>query len=322
MAQKTKRYERGYRPGLTKDAIRQLRTRFFEASPVKAVIFTLFYLFSTYFCAYTFYVLLTSDVRAVLALPAGMGLALLITRQQRALENVVHFGSHLNFSRHHRANDILVNGLAAWPMLSDVKTYRTFHQAHHGHYGGHGDPCRERFERMGVSEIDLSTTWSLSLAVLRWLPGYVREYYRDVGSKARQVAAFVAWHGAATLVLGSVFSLTTGLALTVIWLSVMFVVLPVVRSIAEVGEHDYDRGDTEFDTTYSNLGFWDHALLHPAGDAWHVLHHLYPTIPWWRQRQAHAFLMQHDLQYRNALHRTSMVQPSRPDSVAEPEPQE
>lgn len=86
MAQKTKKYERGYRPGLTKDAIRQLRQRFFEASPVKAVIFTLFYLFSTYLCAYTLYVLLTSDVPVMLAIPAGMGLALLITRQQRPRE--------------------------------------------------------------------------------------------------------------------------------------------------------------------------------------------------------------------------------------------
>lgn len=143
---------------------------------------------------------------------------------------------------------------------------------------------------------------------------YDRGYSPDLAQgerqelKRRQLAFFVTWHFMATGILALAISPMVAVAITSVWMLSMFVILPVVRSIAEVGEHDYDRGTTEIETTFSNIGFWDHALFHPAGDAWHVLHHLYPTIPWWQQRQAHNFLISRDNAYRGALHRTSMIE--------------
>ncbi|MEQ8966054.1 MAG: fatty acid desaturase [Azospirillaceae bacterium] len=297
-----------------------MKERFYEASLIKAVTITIAYLATAYVAIFGLYELMTSGVPAALAVPTGIIVILLIVRQQRALENVVHFGSHLNFSKKRGVNDLFVDSIAAWPMLSDVREYRTFHRDHHGYYGGHDDPCRLRFERIGVSDAKLSTTGRLVIATLRWLPMYIREYYSDVGSRRRQVTIFIAWHCLATALLAMITAPAVAISMSAIWMGVMFVLLPFVRLIAEVREHDYESGATEFDTTYSNLGVWDHLLFHPAGDAWHILHHLYPTIPWWHQRQAHRFLMKRDAEYRHAHRRSSILRSTLDGAAFEPKP--
>ena len=57
------------------------------------------------------------------------------------------------------------------------------------------------------------------------------------------------------------------------------------------------------ETTFNNLSWLDLVLVHPAGDAWHALHHLFPTVSWWNQGAAHDYLMVHDSAYREGLHR-------------------
>ncbi len=88
----------------------------------------------------------------------------------------------------------------------------------------------------------------------------------------------------------------------------MFLALPFLRSIAELSEHDYELGTSVAETTFNNLGLLDHLLIHPAGDAWHSLHHLHPTVSWWKQRQAHNFLLKHDSAYRKVINRDNLVQ--------------
>ncbi len=91
------------------------------------------------------------------------------------------------------------------------------------------------------------------------------------------------------------------------WVIAMFFILPIVRSIAEVSEHDYDRHDTVIGTTYNNIGFWDHILFHPAGDAWHLVHHQHPMVPWWKQGSAHRYLYENDEIYRSGMHRKALL---------------
>ncbi|MGG1952766.1 fatty acid desaturase [Ralstonia solanacearum] len=47
----------------------------------------------------------------------------------------------------------------------------------------------------------------------------------------------------------------------------------------------------EAHATFNNCSFLDKLIFHPAGDAYHLLHHLYPAIPWWRQGRRHRYLM-------------------------------
>lgn len=245
-----------------------------------------------------------------------------IARQHRAMENMVHDGSHGNWHRSSKKiNDWLVDALVALPVLSSVGTYWPFHRDHHGAFGGHDDPCRRRFDAMGIYDIDLSTPWKIAVAVLRWLPEYNAEYYKEIGSLAGSVfAKFAAWH-----LIMFIFPITliafTGFEMSAInafalsfvawvafWMIPFTLPLPVIRSIAEAEEHDYDRADTEFDATFTNSGFWHRMLFHPAGDAYHLIHHMYPKIPAWAHGDVHKYLMANDPKYRQSLHRTRVLE--------------
>ena len=300
------RYDRGYISMMSKDKKKEFRNKFISHSILKAIALNLLYLSSIYITICLFVVsfeTLSIPMRVLL----GILCALFVVRQMRALENVVHFGSHHNFSKNKKINDTLVNLFAAWPMLNSVETYREFHNRHHQLFGSDQDPCKIRFQRMGGSAVDTSNGLKLLKAVTGWLLAYIYDYYRDIGSSYRQLLLFTIWHLCALAVLTLLLSLEMAILIEAVWLVLMLIVLPIVRSIAEYAEHNYDTGKTEYDTTFNNLGIVDHLLLHPAGDAYHILHHLYPTVPWWNQAPAHRFLMRFDPVYRIALHRYEIM---------------
>ena len=302
------KYGQGYRSGLTKNDKKLFRENYCGKSSWLGISFTFFNLsliYGTMGLAYLSFFQLTSPL--VLALLTLLSL-LVVTRQMRALENIVHFGSHNNFCQDRKLNDLMTNVLAAWPMLQDVKQYRVFHMAHHGDYGSHDDPCKARLEAIGAYGIEINSNRQLILAILRWMPAYVREFYNEVKSSMTQLVTFMAWHTAVAAFFAFTVSWQFAAFVLAIWTVSMFLILPFLRSIAEFSEHDYERGDTVGDTTFNNLGLLDHLLLHPAGDAWHALHHLHPTVTWWKQGAAHRFLMERDQAYRMMHHRDDLIQ--------------
>jgi len=301
-------YEQGYRAALSREEKQYFRQHYCQKSVLKGVFLTFLTLLSIYAAVGLFYSALHFEVPtyALVAL-GGVGL-LFITRQMRALENIVHFGSHNNFVAKQSANDQMTNVLAAWPMLQDVKQYRLFHATHHGDYGSHDDPCKERLQRIGAGDIEITNNRQLIWAILLWMPAYVREFYAEVKSSSAQLVIFLGWHAAVAMIAGIFVSWGFAALVLASWTIGMFLILPFLRSVAEFSEHDYDLGDTVRETTFNNLGILDHLLLHPAGDAWHALHHLHPTVPWWKQGAAHRYLMENDAAYRDALHRDALFQ--------------
>lgn len=263
------------------------------------------------------------------ALPVQVGASILayllacvvIARQLRGLEIMVHDASHLTWVRSKpKLNHFLADLFVGAPVLSSVKEYWKSHRIHHGQYGSHKDPCLQRFTDMGVNDIDLSTHWKIARAVVAWLPSYNAAYYREIGSQsAYQWSLFIAWHFcvlvaplATLLTLGMGFELQVGMALAlfgwvIFWVLPAMVFLPVIRSIAETEEHDYEAGDTEFETTFTNDGWLHRLLIHPKNDAYHVIHHLFPNIPEAEHHWVHALLMEHDEKYSNALRRGKLL---------------
>ena len=301
-------YEQGYRSALTKPDKKYFRQEFCQKSVWKGFSLTFCTAASIYSAFWMCFSWVREDSLGVVSIILMTITLLFVTRQMRALENIVHFGSHNNFLNRQSTNDLMTNILAAWPMLQDVKQYRKFHATHHGDYGSHEDPCRERLQRIGAGPIEINNNWQLIYAILLWMPAYVREFYSEVKSSHLQAFIFLAWHSTVILLLAILVSWSFAAFCVAGWIVAMFGILPFLRSIAEFSEHDYDLGDTVRETTFNNLGLLDHFLLHPAGDAWHALHHLHPTVPWWKQGAAHRFLMERDEAYRQAHHRDALFQ--------------
>lgn len=325
-----KRYKRGLGPDDTPDERRGWLKNMEETCVWCSALEALFTIasvpmISAVFCTAIWWLSVTHMPIWMMSVFAIIGYVVVITviaRQQRVMELMVHDASHGCWHRASKwINDLLADWLIAVPVLSSVKRYWSSHRPHHGAYGGHLDPCRKRFEAMGLGHLDLSTSWKITWAVLRWLPQYNAEYYREIGSLSfAQFGKFVLWHVAvlmAPLAVG--FMVFTDMTVVeafpvafvfwvLFWMIPSTLSLPVIRSIAESEEHDYDRGDNEYDTTYTNRGFWHRVLFHPANDAYHLIHHMYPNIPMRVHHKVHKYLMQNDPKYRSSLHRTQILQ--------------
>jgi len=297
-----------YKSNLTRQEKQIFRNRFSEKSILKGVLWNFLYLTSIYAALIvSFYTVNASSSFALIFITVFFSV-LFCTRQMRGLENIVHFGSHNNFTRNRKLNDLLTNVLSAWPMLQDVDHYRAFHSTHHGEYASEKDPCRIRLEKIGANTEKIETNAQLLLLILKWMPQYEREFYLEIKSNSKQVIIFGLWHGMIALMITLVHSWQLAVFIVFCWGLLMFISLPFLRSIAELSEHDYERGTSVAETTFNNLGLLDHLLIHPAGDAWHSLHHLHPTVSWWNQGKAHRFLMKHDDAYSKVINRDKLIQ--------------
>lgn len=236
--------------------------------------------------------------------------AVLVGRQLRGLENLVHEGSHYNWSRHHRRlNDALTVVLAAAPVAAKIRDYRAGHLRHHGRFGTDHDPDLQRYRELDLEAMDRSNRGALALSVLRRFPGYQRGWLREIGADSLWSLVPFLWAGlvvvAPALALAGT-SAAWGAGAT--WALGYLAALPLLRMIAEASEHVYTDSSTMFDATISNLGWVQRHMVHPHNDGYHTIHHMWPGIPHHHLAHVHRTLMLHDpdgygarLRYRTTI---------------------
>jgi fatty acid desaturase len=236
--------------------------------------------------------------------------AILISRQIRGLENLVHEGSHYNWTRRHRLNDVFVNALAAFPVFSRVSAFRADHDDHHHQIGTMDDPCFRRYVGdLKLGSLSRSTATSYVLGTLTRLARYVCGWWLGPsGISGTSLVYGAIWHVLAVLALAIASGPTHAVIIWTLYFAVpFFIVLPPFRFNAEAAKHTYDDNDgTVFSATYSNVGTV-HVLLHPHGDQFHLLHHLHPAIPHHRLRAVDRWLMAHDAKYAGGRRRSRLL---------------
>jgi fatty acid desaturase len=231
---------------------------------------------------------------AVAAWAVTVAVVLVIGRFGRAQECLVHEASHRNWQRNGKLNDVLANLLAGFPTASQVGGYRAQHVIHHAHLGSAEDPDIQRYEEFKLEELTGLRRWDLAKAVARRLPRYNWGWYTTIGTNPVTVALSGAWF---VVVFGIVALLTsrgTALVAWAHWLAGYALVLPTIRMIGEAGEHRDAKGNTVFNATISNLGWWHRWVIHPHGDGHHTLHHLWSSVPHHQIRKMHEALAELD----------------------------
>jgi fatty acid desaturase len=227
---------------------------------------------------------------------AVIAAAVLVGRQLRALENLVHEGSHFNWDRTRRdRNDRWARWLAGYPTGGDLREYRAGHLLHHGRFGTAADPDLARYRELRLEQLDRTSTVRFARGLLTRFGAYQRGWLRTAGGGGTGwlvpplYGVIVA--GLPALVLGG----WPGAALAgAAWALGYLLALPLIRLVAESGEHQYTGTRTVFDATYSNLGFWHRWLIHPHNDGYHTVHHLWPGVPQHRLRRLHRILLEAD----------------------------
>lgn len=238
--------------------------------------------------------------------------ALVVTaRCQRGLENLAHEGSHYNWTRRRRLNDLLADALVAVPVASRVKSYRAGHALHHGRFGTGDDPDLQRYARLSLEELDRSNLPAFVVAVARRLPAYTTSWWRSVGTAWHTAVGGVLWHVCVVMVpVWIAMGPEASIFVSGTWMAAFCLVLPALRLIAESNEHVYSESVTVFDATVTNLGMCNRLVIHPHNDGFHTVHHLWPRVPHHQLAKLHAALLAVDPDGygRRLRHRTKLLQ--------------
>ncbi len=238
----------------------------------------------------------------------------LSARAQRGFENLTHEASHFNLTRKNkRLNDLIADWFCSAWVLIGVRSYRRTHIEHHSLFGTTADPDRKRFARLGLDGMPRKQASKLILFAAAVMPRYVWDYWRQFRSQKLTFTKSLFLH--ATFMIGvsvTAFPAFWKLWLIFWWIPFLFY-LPVLRFFAEAEEHRYANAPSEYAATYSNLGTFQKWYLHPHGDAFHLLHHLWPAIPHWRLSTTHQALSAMDREVRNGMARhTIFDNPQQP----------
>jgi len=237
-------------------------------------------------------------------------IVLIISRQLRALECMVHEGSHYNWNRKNaRLNDLLTNILSAFPTINDVRNYRPGHFAHHREFGTEHDTDLNRYIELDMESLARTSWPQLLFDLTKRMPQYINSWFNAIQTDYSTFFFAILWHALVLFApVSMVFSThLAAIAWLITFLPSYIVVLSFIRFIGEAEEHIYGinqeatmkyedtyekvQCSTVFDSTIENTGLLHKLLIHPFGDSYHVLHHMFPAVPGCRLGRLHRDLL-------------------------------
>ena len=234
-----------------------------------------------------------------------------IGSRQHALLVLMHDGVHYRLLRNRRLNDWLSEVVLAWPHLVSARQYRKNHFAHHRFLNTAQDPDLKR--RAG------DPAWVFPQAA----PNLAKMLFRDaVGLNAPamiKLAASVAaadevptWflalrYGFYAAVLGVVIYLGVFEGFILYWIVPMFTWLVLIMRIRSIAEHhaiNVDGPQTVYPRTRTtDATLLERIFLAPKNVNYHIEHHFFPSVPFYRLPELHAILMSKP-GYREGAHVT------------------
>jgi fatty acid desaturase len=206
------------------------------------------------------------------------GLAVLIATRLRGLNNIVHECSHYTFTRSIRAN-VVFGRIAAVVLLGGFRKYEREHATHHTFLGDHEQD--KDFENLQVFGIDQPVTWSsLARHVATPILGLHLRRYFPVDLSFEDGRAV----GLAKLGLLGAVALGVWLAP---WTTVCMVLVPYLYVMTAINYWndcvDHAGLIQESDDLYASRNLILpqplRALLFPRNDCFHLVHHLFPSVP-------------------------------------------
>ncbi|MDO8434157.1 MAG: fatty acid desaturase [Candidatus Binatus sp.] len=233
-----------------------------------------------------------------------------IGARQHALLILMHDGVHYRLFRNRRLNDWIAEIVLAWPNLISARAYRKNHFAHHSYLNTPQDPDWAR--RQGDASWVFPMHWGrLAMLIIRDASGVGAIFFlrlartllsKDTGVStgflcARYgfyvaVTALFVWFGAFTLLL-------------LYWFVPLFTWLIVIFRIRSIAEHSaIDSSDRAYSQTRSTqASMLEHLFVAPKNVNYHIEHHFYPSVPFYRLPELHRTLMSKP-EFKNGVHLT------------------
>jgi fatty acid desaturase len=224
-----------------------------------------------------------------------------IGARQHALLILMHDGTHYRLFRNRRVNDWMTELLLAWPHLVTMRSYRENHLAHHNYVNTEKDPDWLRKKD--------NPEWHFPQSPKSLLGIFVRDLVGIGGinliglassfSSAARIPgkAFVRMRSAFyVMVIGALIGAGCGKALILYWIIPFFTWLVLIMRIRSIAEHfaikDKPGAYGQMRTTYA--GLLARLFIAPKNVNYHIEHHFFPSVPFFRLPRLHALLMSNE----------------------------
>jgi len=220
-----------------------------------------------------------------------------IATRQHSLMIMLHEGTHYRLCRNRKLNDWVSELVLAWPVLISARSYRANHFAHHRYLNTDRDPdwVRRRGDQNWVfpkrphemARLLLGDLIGLGAVALVKLLRTVASRDTDV-SKGFLITRY-AYYGAVAAV---AFWSGTARLIFLYWLVPLFTCLVFIFRIRSIAEHSALQGEpTAYAGTRTTLpSFLERIFLAPKNVNYHLEHHLFPSVPFFRLPKLHALL--------------------------------
>lgn len=235
--------------------------------------------------------------------------------RQHALAVLQHDAAHFRLLPNKKWNDVVAELFLAWPILLSNQYFREYHFLHHRHIGTTKDGNRAQYGTH-TPDGELTSSWSfpktkihlafwlmLRLSGLAGIIYILRSIHRlfTKGTQRYRLLNLLYYVSILSLILG----LHGGQILLLYWfvpLSTWFIFTNLLRI---AGEHSAIANSHEFYslTRTTQPSWFDRIFVVPRQISYHLEHHLYPHIPFYRLRDLHTELMK-DENFRQQAHVT------------------
>jgi len=226
---------------------------------------------------------------------------LVLGNRQRALANLLHDASHRNLSAHRGVNDWLARIFLAPALLNDLHIYRSQHARHHAwlaHPASDPDYI-PRITRTG------DRWFHAYFRILLDLPGWTGSLLGHLASRQlrlQQWAGVLVWWITFEALIDVVCGTHFAVLFFALWVVAKSTVFHAVTTFREMIDHYGLEADGIFGNTRETpylglLSCW----IHPHHNGYHLTHHLFPDIPYFRLPDAHHTLKQTSLFNRRAI---------------------
>jgi fatty acid desaturase len=233
-----------------------------------------------------------------------------IGARQHALLILMHDGTHYRLFRNRSLNDWVTELLLAWPHLATMRSYRENHLAHHSYVNTDSDPDwlrkkdnpewhfpQSRARLLGLFARDLVGIGGINLIKLAASLSSAARVPDKTFARLR-LAFYV-------IVLSALLSAGCGKALVLYWVVPFFTWLVLIMHIRSIAEHFAITSGTgayrQTRTTYAGLLVG--LFVAPKNVNYHIEHHFFPSVPFFRLPQLHAALMANE-EFARSVHIT------------------
>ncbi len=229
---------------------------------------------------------------------------LFIGARQHALLVIGHDASHYRYLPTRWQNDLFANLFLMWPMFASVEGFRKFHGTHHQYTNLPNDGNRHIWathDAAGELAPDWQfpkSGWGLALVLLRraafvtgifWIVrGLVGSFI--IPSPNWMVAARLAFYGSIALALTWFGGWTALLLYWIVPYCTWHIAIQYARLICE--HSAVESEEEEYAVTRTTIPTWlERIFILPRNIGYHIEHHWYPSVPFYRLPELHRALM-------------------------------